>query len=134
MQQSATIISIKGEKIECKVDCGDACKGCAARKVCGGEEEKEGKVLTLTSYNKNHKVGDHITIEVSNSMGLKAVILAYLLPVAILIGVLLTLQAVGVEELTAGLSALGALALYFIAMKIFKIGNSVSVSISEDNF
>lgn len=133
MQQQATITAINGSKLECRVECGDACQGCAARKVCSNSEDKGGKILTLYSTNTSHKVGDSISIEVSNLMGLRAVLLAYIVPIVVLIGTMLALQGAGVDELTTGLCTLGAVALYFICMKIFGIGRSVSVSITEDN-
>ncbi len=134
MQQKATIIEKNGSQLLCRVECSDACQGCAARKVCSNGEEKEGKTLTLISHNDEHQVGDVINVEVSNAMGLKAVLLAYILPVFVIIAVLLVLQELGCSELTAGLSAIGAMALYFICVKVFKIGHSISVSIVEDNF
>ncbi len=133
MQQQATIISKNGSQLLCRVECGDACQGCAARKVCSNSEDKEGKTLTLISYNDSHRVGDTITVEVSVAMGLRAVLLAYIIPVFVIIVSLLVLQQLGFSELVSGLSAIGAMVLYFICVKVFSIGRSVSVSIVEDN-
>ena len=46
-------------------------------------------------------------------MGLKAVWLAYFLPLVVLLGVALGLIALGVGEVAAGLAGLGAVALYY---------------------
>ncbi len=131
MQQTAEIISIDSGVLECRVLCGDACQGCAARRVCGTEDTS--KTITLFSDNSNHKVGDSITIELTPTMGLKAVFLAYLLPVLIIVALLLILNEVGYSELYSGLIALGTLALYFICVKIFKVGRSISITIVGDN-
>lgn len=131
-QQQAKIVSISGHTIECIIECGDACKGCAARKACGADSEQNRKILTLLSNNPNHKVGDIITVEISTAMGLRAVLLAYLLPVAITIAVLLILQSLDINELSSGISAIVTLALYFVALKVFSIGSSLSISIVEE--
>lgn len=134
MQQQAKIVAISGDTIECVVECGDACKGCAARKVCGADSEQNRKTLTLISSNTNHKVGDIITIEISTAMGLRAVLLAYILPVIIAITLLLILQNLGASELTSGILALVSLVLYYIILKVFSIGSSLSISIIEDSY
>lgn len=133
MQQQAIITKIEGNKLTCTVSCSEACGSCAAKKVCGVSESDSGKAITLISYNTDHKVGDTINVEVSNAMGLRAVLYAYLIPIIIIIGAVLGLQAFGISELICGISAIGALALYYICIKLFSIGGSVSISIIEDN-
>ncbi len=135
MYQQARIVSIDGDRIECAIDCGDACGGCKAKSVCSGlgGESSNKKILSLISTNPNHKVGDVISVEISTAMGLRAVLLAYMLPVVLVIGLLLLLQSIGLSELWSGISALGALILYFVVIKVFGIGRSISVSIVEDH-
>ncbi len=131
MQQIAEIISIRDGELECKIQCGDACQGCAARRVCGTAESS--KTISVYSNNPDLKVGDSITIEISSQMGLKAVLLAYLMPVFIIIALLLLLQEFGFSELSSGLIAIGAVAVYYLFIKIFAIGRSLGVTIVGDN-
>ncbi len=128
--RSATITAIEGEVMKCRVECYDACGGCAARRVCGGDDS--GKELTLLCDNENYRVGDTIVVEVSSGMGLRAVILAYIVPIVLIIGVLLGGNALGLSELMVGVGALGVVAIYYLVVKIFGIGSSVSISIVDN--
>ncbi len=131
-RQKAEIISIKDNLLSCTINCAEACQGCAARKVCSADGKGSQKDISLYSDNSNHKVGDIITLEVSTAMGLKAVLLAYILPVILILLLIIILKEMGVSELISGLSALGGLTLYFLSLKFFKWGKSVSISILED--
>ena len=54
------------------------------------------------------------------SMGFKAVWLAYFLPLVVLLAVALGLIALGVGEVAAGLAGLGAVALYYLVLWLFR--------------
>ena len=54
------------------------------------------------------------------TMGLKAVWLAYFLPLVVLLGVALGLIALGVGEVAAGLAGLGAVALYYLVLWLLR--------------
>lgn len=131
-RQRAKIISIQGNILTCTISCSDACQGCAARKVCSSDSSANQKNISLISYNKNHRIGDTITLEVSAQMGLKAVLLAYILPVVIILAMLLIMQSVGISELSSAIWALVALTLYFFSLKLFSWGKSISISVLED--
>lgn len=135
MREKAKIVARRGEVIECVVECGDACAACAAKKVCspGAEGGDNLKTITLLSSNPDHKVGDVITVEVSTAMGFRAVMFAYLIPVAIIIGLLLVLQnCFALNDLLSGGIVLVVAALYFLSIKIFGLSRTISVEIVED--
>ena len=54
------------------------------------------------------------------SMGMKAVWLGYFLPLVVLLGVILGLVALGVAEVPAGLSGIGAVAVYYLLLWLFR--------------
>lgn len=105
-----------------------------ARRVCATSPAngEDLKTITLLSTNPDAKVGDMITVEISTAMGLRAVLIAYLIPVFIIIGLLLVLQSCGVGDLSAGLIVLGVAVLYFLSIYIFRLGRSISVEIVDD--
>ncbi|MEG0602365.1 MAG: SoxR reducing system RseC family protein [Mucinivorans sp.] len=128
MKQEAIITKIEGEKITAMIDCAQACQSCAATSMCGTAKAKE---ITLISRGVARKVGDRLLIEVTRGMGFAAVAWAYLVPAVLLIGMLLLLQALGVGELAAGLTALGSVVVYYILIKILGLGAGVSITIIE---
>ena len=60
------------------------------------------------------------TVVLKASMGFKAVWLAYFLPLVVLLAVALGLIALGVGEVAAGLAGLGAVALYYLVLWLFR--------------
>jgi sigma-E factor negative regulatory protein RseC len=65
-------------------------------------------------------VGDEVEVLLKASMGMKAVWLAYFIPLLIVIAVILGLVTLGVGEVPAGVSGLGALALYYFLLWLFR--------------
>ena len=66
-------------------------------------------------------------------MGFKAVWLAYAIPLVVLLGVLLGLNAAGVPELASGLAAIAAVGVYYLVLWLFrdKLRNEYSFYIKE---
>lgn len=79
------------------------------------------KVVELPTdpYNK-HAVGDEVEVLLKASMGFKAVYLAYLIPLVILLAAILGLMALGVGEVVAGLSGIAAVTVYYFLLWLFR--------------
>jgi sigma-E factor negative regulatory protein RseC len=90
-----------------------ACAECHAAGVCGLSEYTEKAIEVPTSPTASYGVGDEVQVVLKATMGLKAVWLAYFLPLVILLGVALGLIALGLSEVAAGLAGIGAVALYY---------------------
>ena len=90
-----------------------ACSQCHAAGVCGLSEYTEKAIEVPTSPSATYGVGDEVQVVLKATMGLKAVWLAYFLPLVVLLGVALGLIALGLSEVAAGLAGIGAVALYY---------------------
>ena len=90
-----------------------ACSECHAAGVCGLSEYTEKAIEVPTSPSATYGVGDEVQVVLKATMGLKAVWLAYFLPLVVLLGVALGLIALGLSEVVAGLAGIGAVALYY---------------------
>lgn len=97
-----------------------ACGSCHASALCGLSGSKKKAIQVPTSGWKEYRTGDEVEVLLKASMGHKAVWIAYVVPLIVLIAVLLGLVAAGVAELVAGLAALGTVALYYLAVWIFR--------------
>ncbi|MFI3299042.1 MAG: SoxR reducing system RseC family protein [Rikenellaceae bacterium] len=115
--------------LKCEVECSEACGSCSAKKICGTQSSK--KTITLFDTLGNIEQGNTLVVEIASTVGLKAVLLAYLLPIVLLIAAIFVLQELGYSELTAGLWGLGSLVLYFILVAIFKIGKGIAIDIIQ---
>lgn len=97
-----------------------ACSACHAKSLCGLGESVKKEIQVPTRGWDNYAPGDEVTVALKATMGHKAVWVAYMIPLVILLAVLLVLSGLGVSELTAGLSAIGAVAVYYILIRIFR--------------
>lgn len=97
-----------------------ACSACHAAGLCGMADLAEKTVEVATDPYASYGVGDEVEVLLKASMGMKAVWLAYFIPLLIVVAVILGLAAMGVGEVAAGLSGLGALAVYYFLLWLFR--------------
>ena len=97
-----------------------ACGSCHARGLCGLGDSKTKVVEVPTRGWDSYEVGDEVDVTLKASMGHKAVWLAYVLPLLVLVCALLVLTAAGVQELYAGLGGLGAVAVWYLLLWLFR--------------
>ena len=65
-------------------------------------------------------MGDQVEVVLKASMGMKAVWLAYCIPLVVLLAVILGLMALGVAEVPAGLAGIAAVALYYLVLWLLR--------------
>ena len=97
-----------------------ACSACHAAGLCGMADLAEKTVEVATDPYASYGVGDEVEVLLKASMGMKAVWLAYFIPLLIVVAVILGLVALGVGEVAAGVSGLGALAVYYFLLWFFR--------------
>lgn len=121
MEHEARIVGVFSEekRVEVEMIVSSACGECKAKAVCGSAESQVRKVSAYTDHPEVYKVGDEVTICIEQIMGYKAITLSYIVPlVVMLVALALTHSRYG--DLVAGLSALGACALYFVVLAFFR--------------
>lgn len=97
-----------------------ACGSCHAAGLCGMADAAEKAVELPTNPYSTHNVGDDVELVLKASMGMKAVWLAYFVPLLVLLGVIMGLIALGVGEVPAGLSGIAALGVYYFLLWLFR--------------
>ena len=93
-----------------------ACSECHAAGLCGMGDMAEKAVEVPTDPYTKRQVGDEVEVLLKASMGFKAVYLAYLIPLLIILAVILGLLALGVSEVISALAGLGAIAVYYLVL------------------
>lgn len=95
-------------------------------------EAKE-KVMQIPATIGNWQIGQEVDVCLKRGMGFKAVWLAYVIPVLVLLLILLLLVNVGLTEWLAGVCAIGATCLYYFVLWLFrnKLKNEYSFYIKE---
>lgn len=97
-----------------------ACGSCHAAGLCGMAEATEKAVELPTDPYAKYAVGDEVEVVLKATMGMKAVWLAYCIPLIVLLGVILGLFALGVGEVVAGLSGIAAVGVYYFLLWLFR--------------
>ena len=97
-----------------------ACSECHAAGLCGMSEYTEKAIQVPTDPYASYGIGDEVQVVLKASMGMKAVWIAYFLPLVVLLAVALGLIALGVSEVLAGLCGIGAVGLYYLAVWLFR--------------
>lgn len=97
-----------------------ACSSCHAKGLCGMSEEEEKVIMLPTDPYSDRKVGDVVQVCTKMSMGLKAVWISYVIPLAVLMILILSLHSVIGNDLLTGLAAIGGVALYYFCVWLFR--------------
>ncbi|MBQ9547886.1 MAG: SoxR reducing system RseC family protein [Bacteroidales bacterium] len=126
------IVEITPEFTTVEILSESACGSCHAAGLCGLSEVKRKAVLVPTR-GIDRKVGDEVNVCLRASMGLKAVAIAYVGPLAVLLAVVLALQGAGVGDLLSGLAGIGAAGLYYLLVYLLRdrLGKEYSFYIKE---
>lgn len=121
MEHDARIVEIypSESRVEAEMVVEGACGSCKARSVCGGGESQQRIVSAYVSHPEIYKVGDQVTISIEQIMGYRAIVLSYIVPLVVML-VVLALTHGRYGDLVAGLSSLGACALYYIILSFFR--------------
>ena len=71
-----------------------ACSSCHAKALCGMSEEEEKVIMLPTDPYATYNVGDEVQVCTKMAMGLKAVWISYVIPLAVLMILILSLSGV----------------------------------------
>ena len=77
------IIEVGPDFTTVEIVASSACSSCHAKGLCGMSEEQEKVIMVPTDGFADHKVGDEVRVLTKMTMGLKAVWISYVIPLAI---------------------------------------------------
>ena len=118
IRHEGIIESLGAEGCTVRILQASACSSCSARQLCRSSESKE-KLVEVKGHYPTLHVGDRVTLVGSVRQGLRASVLAYVVPLVIMLVVLFLVTHHYGEKLGA-LAALLALALYYGVLFLLK--------------
>ena len=133
IEHQGIITSISDKKISVKIIQQSACSTCHAKGACMAADSKE-KVVEVTDVTGKYKINDLVIIEGKESMGYKAVLWAFVIPVFILVlTIILATSAWKWRETEAAIASVLALAPYYLALYFLrhKMANSFTFTIKN---
>ena len=107
------IVSITPEVTTVEIVSESACAACHAKGLGSLGDSTVKQVELPTRGWDNYSVGQEVSVVLKASMGHKAVWLAYVIPLILMVAALLGTLSAGGSELLAGGVAIGAIALYY---------------------
>ena len=120
IQHTGEIIDITPDFTTVKIIASSACSACHAKSLCGMSEEQEKIIMLPTDPYAAHNVGDKVQVATKMTMGLKAVWISYVIPLAVLMILILTLSSFIDSQVVCGLAAVGGVALYYFVIWLLR--------------
>ena len=110
------VTKITDDELEIKILAQSACAACHAKSACGMGEQAE-KILTVPRpKDKEFSINQKVNVKMAIGQGNKAAILAYLIPIILLLAVLFACLGLGLNESLAALLGIVALVPYYILL------------------
>jgi sigma-E factor negative regulatory protein RseC len=109
----------EGGKMKVGIEVGSACSGCHASGFCGESNSKD-RVIEIEGIEGDFSIGESVLVQMRMGLGLRATVIAYLVPFGVLLLTLVLMLYFTENEIVSGLVSLVLTAGYFFALIIFK--------------
>jgi len=110
------VTKITDDELEIKILAQSACAACHAKSACGMGEQAE-KILTVPRpKDKDFTLMQKVNVKMAIGQGNKAAVLAYLIPIILLLTVLFVCLGLGLSEGLSALLSIVALIPYYIVL------------------
>ncbi len=120
IKHEGIITSINNNKISISIIQKSACASCSVKGACSMSESIDKEIDVFTTDNTEWKIGERVNVCMEQSMGSKAVLIAYVFPIIVLlIALIITIELTN-DEISAGIIALLSVGLYFSGVYLFK--------------
>lgn len=93
-----------------------ACSSCKVASMCNSAEKKEKIIDVKCADAALRKVGDTVKVMAAQSVGMKAVMIAFVIPLMLIMTTITVTLKLGCEEYQAIVAGLSALTLYYVAL------------------
>ena len=118
IEHSGIITKVEGANMQVQIIQESACSTCHAKGACTASDMDE-KVIDVESTDLSLKVGDLVIISGESSLGLLAVLLAFVIPFVIILLALIILPSYISSEAISGFISLSLLIPYYIILSFF---------------
>ena len=116
ISHEGVVAKITDDELEIKILAQSACAACHAKSACGMGEQVE-KILTVPRpKGRDFALNQKVNVRMAIGQGNKAAILAYLIPIVLLLAVLFVCLGLGMNEGLAALVSIVALVPYYLVI------------------
>jgi sigma-E factor negative regulatory protein RseC len=134
IEHTGIITNIDGTKIQVQIVQLSACSSCHAKGACSASDMDE-KLIDAETTDTTFKIGDQVLLIGESSMGLFAVLIAFIIPFLLILISLFILRLYTTNEALSGIISLGVLAPYFIILSLFnkKLKNKLKFTVEKNS-
>nr|WP_229096480.1 SoxR reducing system RseC family protein [Alistipes timonensis] len=134
IEHSGVVERTEGDTVYVRITSRSACGSCKARQACGLAEAQDKIVTVATPGAAEYAAGDVVTVGVCRSAGMRAVVLAYVGALAVLMAVLVAaIAGMGWSEGAGALAAIAGVGVYYFVLWLFrtKIEHTIQFTITK---
>ncbi len=115
IEHKAKVIDVQKNIIIAQITIKEACQSCEIRHKCGMSQSKK-KNITIKTTQQNIKIGDNITILLSEKQAKFALFWAYVVPIFLMIMTLILCLKNNITENTSGIFSIICLIPYYFGL------------------
>lgn len=120
IQHIGRVVEVSRRAVRVEIVAESACGSCKARSACGMGEESHKIVDVPAADAASFDAGERCLVSVERRAGLRAVLWAYCMPLAVLLATLVICTVSGTGEGIAAAASLGAVAAYYLVMRLLR--------------
>lgn len=120
ISHTGRIVSADGHSAKVEIVSRSACASCHAAGLCTASEAATKLITAKISPSDDYREGEEVLVLLRGGMGAKAVLLAYVVPLFILLILVVSLSFTDVHELAAGAVGLGGVAVWYLGLYCFR--------------
>lgn len=120
INHTGIVEKIRANCVTVRISQTSACAGCSAAHLCKTSESKERSIEVFTDNAENFTEGDAVLLQVSSRQGMKAVVIAYLVPLILIVPFLSLAHAIGLSDAFAGMLSLLILLAYYSVLFLLR--------------
>lgn len=115
-----TVIETTKGQVRVQIQQQSACGHCDAKGKCGFAESQDKELFIDTPDWQSFQAGQLVEVQVSEGLGMEAVLLAYILPAVVLIASIFCFTSWLNSEPLAILSTIGVVVAYYLVLYLFR--------------
>ena len=116
ISHEGVVTKITDDVLEIKIVAQSACAACHAKSACTMSDQAEKTLLVPRPQGQEFHLFQKVKVIMSVGQGNKAAVLAYLVPILVLLGVLFTCLGFGLNEGLSALIGIAALIPYYLIL------------------
>lgn len=113
-----TVTSVSDGAVTVCIQQLSACSGCHARQACSSADCAD-RYITIPDEGQTFAVGQEVRIEGDDHVGRLAVLISFVIPIALVVASLAIYIALGMSEALSALASLATIGVYFAVVRLF---------------